>query len=417
MKFLIIDDDASLRSLLRKRLLKKWPETDIDNYDPVVSGIPDKTFQWVNYDVVFLDFDLGINNLTGLDLLKNIKKQKDSPKVIMVTGQGSEDIAVKAIRMGAADYLIKYDVVTDRLFDIVNEAIEQEEEKSTPANDYINTNVGQTVRKHNKPPPAWQIPGYVCIDLINQAHTSTILAERQEDKQHVILKIQNFQNMDSASLLIKRFTRELNILTEICHPNVIQVLDHGITENLAYYATEYYTHGDLSQKLKQDQITIEQSVDYICQIANGLLALHNCGIVHRDIKPSNILFRDENRLVIADLGIAKDLSADEALTLHGEILGTPYYMSVEQLNGSPVDARSDIYSLGILFYQLLTNSLPFTGKSIMQVVYKHTYEYLPQLPNVMKKWQPVIEKMTAKNPDDRYQDLEKFLIDIKNIKC
>lgn len=418
MRFLIIDDDASVRTLLKKRLQQKWPGTVVDNYDPVLSGIPDNNFRWINYDVVFLDFDLGIDNLTGLDLLARIKRQENSAKVIMVTGQGSEEIAVQAIRIGATDYLIKYDVVTDRLFDIVTEALNlnenSEDDKSNSDNQIIPVS-SHADSKHDQQSTNWHIPGYEYIETIRQGYTSTILANRLENGQRVILKVQNFKNMDSATLLIKRFTRELNILTEISHPNIIQVLDHGVTDNLAYYATEYYDYGDLAHKISQEKITTQQAVDYICQIASGLSVLHKKGIVHRDIKPSNILFKDKNKLVLADLGIAKDLFSDEALTLHGEILGTPYYMSIEQLNGAQVDVRSDIYSLGILFYQLLTNDLPFTGESIMQVVYKHTYELLPKLPDTIAVWQPLIEKMTAKKPEDRYQDLEQFLNDVKNI--
>lgn len=414
MKFLIIDDDASLRSILKKRLLQKWPHTNIDNYDPVTSGMPDNNFQWTKYDIVFLDFDLGVNDVTGLDLLAKIKHREKSPKVIMVTGQGSEKIAVKAMRMGAADYLIKYDVVTERLFDIVSEALGSEQD--TEGKNSPKPATSQVYNKNDHTLSSIHIPGYEFISVNTHGYSSTVLAERKEDKLRVILKIQNFQNMDSATLLIKRFTRELNILTEINHPNIIKVLDHGVTEHLAYYAMKYYDHGDLARKIDEGQITNEMAVDYICQIANGLLVLHKKGIVHRDIKPSNIIFTDINKVVIADLGIAKDLFSDEALTMHGEILGTPYYMSIEQLNGAPVDNRSDIYSLGILFYQLLTNMLPFTGESIMQVVYKHTYEKLPQLPESSAVWQPVLEKMTAKKPEDRYQDLEQFLIDVKNIK-
>ena len=152
-------------------------------------------------------------------------------------------------------------------------------------------------------------------------------------------------------------------------------------------------------------------------IASGLLALHRKGIIHRDIKPSNILFKDADTLIIADLGIAKDLSCNEALTIQGDVLGTPYYMSLEQINGLPVDKRSDIYSLGIVLFELLTGNRPYTGESIMEVIYKHTSHDLPPLPDEVKDWQPVIDKMLAKNPVDRYQDMEEFISAVNDIKA
>ena len=419
MNFLIIDDDASVRTLLKKRIFQKWPDASIDILDPVTAGIPDENFDWGKYTIILLDYDLGIDNLTGLDILSRLKQQKNSPAVIMVTGEGSEDIAIKAIRLGATDYLIKYDVVTERLFNIIEEALAQNGNASeireiSNAGRISSAGVNKNKKTTNYLPD-WNIPGYGCITEITRGYTSTILAENLETNQKVILKVQKFRNTDAAALLIKRFTRELNILTEINHPNIITVLDHGVTEDCAYYATEYYPEGDLAHKIKQKNISPGLAVDYICQIANGLNELHVHGIVHRDIKPSNILFKNETTLVIADLGIAKDLFANEDLTAHGEVLGTPYYMSIEQLNSDPVDKRSDIYSLGIMFYELLTYRLPFTGQSIIQVVYKHTYKKIPQLPDTIAVWQPVIEKMAAKNPDDRFQDINQFLDAVKHI--
>lgn len=413
MKFLIIDDDASLRNLLKKRLLKRWPEAGIDDLDPVKSGVPGPDFPWAGYDIVFLDFDIGFNDVNGLDVLAGIKQHEQSPMVIMVTGQGSEDVAIKAIRRGATDYLIKYDVVTDKLFEMIEEALAESEITgdlkaiSTAGRLDTTANRNEAADKHYL--ERWEIPGYGCHSEITRGQVSTLLAERMDDQQQVILKVLKFENTPATTLLIKRFTRELNILTDMDHPHIIQVLDHGVTGDCAYYAIPYLGGGDLTQRIRRGEITPEQAVDYIRQIADALQALHQRGIIHRDIKPSNILFKNEHTLVIADLGIVKDLASDEALTAHGEVLGTPYYMSIEQFNGSPVDKRSDIYSLGILFYELLAGVVPYGGESIMQVVYKHSYEKPPALPATVKKWQAVIEKMLAKDPEDRYQDMDEFL--------
>lgn len=410
MRFLIIDDDASLRALLKKRLQQKWPVAVIETYDPLKSGIPDTNFPWENYNLVFLDYDLGLDDLTGLDVLTSIKQLDNSPFVIMVTGHDSVDIAVKAIRMGANDYLIKYDVVTEKLFEMIDEAL---------ASGKISQNlkkIATSIQIKSGQSQDWQIPGYTCISEIRKGQSTTLLAVRLEDKQRVVLKVLTIEEAKSSAVLLKRFAQELNILADLDHPNLIKVLDHGVTPNYAWYATEFMARGDLAKRIAQEKLNPQQIKNYILLIASGLLALHRKGIVHRDIKPSNILFTDDDTLVIADLGIAKDLACDDAFTIQGDVLGTPYYMSLEQINGTPVDKRSDIYSLGVVLYELLTGDRPFTGESIMEVIYKHTSHSLAPLPDTVESWQPVIDKMLARNPADRYQDLEQFIAAVNDIK-
>lgn len=410
MRFLIIDDDASVRTLLKKRLQQKWPAAVIEAYDPVKSGVPAADFPWENYNLVFLDYDLGLDDLTGMDVLASIKQQENAPFVIMVTSHDSVDIAVKAIRQGANDYLIKYDVVTDKLFEMIDQALASGEISQDLKN------IATSAHISSGPSQDWQIPGYTCLSEIRKGQSTTLLAERDEDKQRVVLKILTIQDGSSSAVMLKRFAQELNILTEIDHPNLIKVLDHGVTPGYAWYATEFMAKGDLARRIAQEKLAVQQIKNYILLIASGLLALHSKGIVHRDIKPSNILFKDDDTLVIADLGIAKDLSCDEAFTIQGDVLGTPYYMSLEQINGTQVDNRSDIYSLGVVLYELLTGERPFTGSSIMEVIYKHTSRKLPPLPEALKDWQPVVDKMLARDPDDRYQDLEQFIDSVKDIK-
>jgi serine/threonine protein kinase len=328
----------------------------------------------------------------------------------MVTGHESVDIAVKAIRQGANDYLIKYDVVTDKLFEMINQALASGEISQDLKS------IATTAHISSGPSQDWQIPGYTCISEIRKGQSTTLLADRDEDKQRVVLKILTIQDAKSSAVMLKRFAQELNILTDIDHPNLIKVLDHGVTQNYAWYATEFMAKGDLARRIAQEKLTVKQIQNYILLIASGLLALHHKGIVHRDIKPSNILFKDDDTLVIADLGIAKDLSCDDAFTIQGDVLGTPYYMSLEQINGTQVDNRSDIYSLGVVLYELLTGVRPFTGSSIMEVIYKHTSHKLPPLPDALKDWQPVVDKMLAKDPGDRYQDLGQFIESVKAIK-
>jgi len=397
MRFLLIDDVSSQRWLLRKRISQKWPDAGIDEYDPEKSGVPGADFPWQDFDIVLLDYDLGLDKVTGLELLSRIKANAKPPMVIMVTGQNDANLAADAIRKGADNYIAKYDAVTNLFFETVAEAVKLREaalNASKPGRGEFGN---------------WEIPGFRPLAIISKGVTTTLRCERIADHKDVILKVQLVGKGDSNQALLQRFILELNILADLKHAHVIEILEHDVTQNMVYYATEFMPLGDLAMRLKSGPLPVEESVNIVAQVASGLTALHKKGIVHRDIKPNNILFKDEKTVVVADLGIAKDLSSSEALTLVGEILGTPYYMSPEQFNGSTVDPRCDMYSLGIVFYQLLTGAVPFLGNSFMEVVYKHNYDPMPALPADLSRFQPVLETMLAKAPGQRYSDLSEFL--------
>ena len=426
MKFLIVDDSGSLRSLLQKRLLQKWPQALIKGYDPHREGRPDSSFPWSEFDIVFLDYQLGLERETGIDWLPEIKRIPAAPSVILVSGHGSESVAVRAIREGADEYLIKYDVVTDKLYEVVETCLAQRRTVSAPeliapVLPQTNTTDGRlqdtgtavAAVAHEHGLSHWDIPGYKCLSEIARRLTITLLAERLEDGRKVVLKVQKLQDNDSP-VLFKRFSQELNILSDLDHPHIIKVLDQGVTDRYFFYVVDYYPLGDLTGVISGGATPPAKAFAYILQIARGLAALHSSGIVHRDIKPSNILFADADTLVIADLGIAKDLASSEALTAHGQVMGTPFYMSPEQITSREIDHRADIYSLGVLFYELLTGNRPFPGASIMEVAYKHAYDPAPLLPDALETCQPIMDKMLAKAPADRYQDLEQFIQDVIN---
>ena len=166
---------------------------------------------------------------------------------------------------------------------------------------------------------------------------------------------------------------------------------------------EYFPGGDLTQKLKT-RLPLELASSYIRQMCAGLVAIHDINIVHRDIKPGNILFREDGTLTITDFGAAKNKKSDaEDITINHAIVGTPYFMSPEQATGMPVDHRSDLYSLGILIYQMLTNEKPFVAKSIPQLISMHVNAPIPSLPSDLAQFQPLIDGLLAKDPDDRFQ--------------
>jgi len=221
-----------------------------------------------------------------------------------------------------------------------------------------------------------------------------------------------------ANAARERFEREARLAARIDHPAMALVTDFGIHEGAPFLVMEYVEGPDLAELIHKDgRIRAPRAVAIIRQLASLLTVAHGLGIVHRDLKPANMRLVAGDRLKVLDFGIAKDLAADAKakLTAEGALLGTPYYMSPEQAQGKPVDGRSDLYSLGIIFFELLAGRVPFKGDSLAAVLHMHQSAPLPPLPNeVTASLQPIVGRLLAKEPERRFQtaaELERALAD------
>jgi serine/threonine protein kinase len=165
---------------------------------------------------------------------------------------------------------------------------------------------------------------------------------------------------------------------------------------------EYLAGGDLRQKIDQGN-TSANAVSYLRQISGALAKIHSVGITHRDLKPGNIMLREDGSVALIDFGLAKRMRLRQEITDSGEIFGTPYYMSPEQGRGNEVDARSDIYSLGVIFYEMLTGEKPYLGSNAMSIIYKHSEAPVPLLPHRYAVHQALLNLLMAKKPEDRLQ--------------
>lgn len=201
----------------------------------------------------------------------------------------------------------------------------------------------------------------------------------------------------------ERFIRESRINARLTHPNIVQVYDVGTHESSLYLVMEYVRGGDLNQRLERG-MRLTELVGVIKDMCRALDYAHGKGFVHRDIKPENILFREDGSAVLTDFGIAQFADSDATLTQAGTVVGTPQYMSPEQASGRELDGRSDIYSLGVVLYKMLTGDVPYKADSAVSVGIKHLQEPIPRLPNYLKAFQPVIDQCLAKRKDQRFQN-------------
>ncbi len=260
-----------------------------------------------------------------------------------------------------------------------------------------------------------EIPGYQIQRKIGQGGMATVYLAIQESLDRpVVLKILDAERIESEQWT-ERFLIEGRLVASLRHPNIITIYDIGLADERLYISMEYIEGGDLKKRMKTP-ILASNCLDYLMKIGAALDAAHQHGIVHRDVKPANILFKDEHTPLLTDFGIAKQMDGDMDLTSTGIFLGSPNYVSPEQADGLTVDGRSDIYSLGCIFYEMLTGEKPFSSDSVIEIVIKHKQSPIPQFPEEYYVFQPLLDRMMAKKREDRFRDCTTMIEYISEIK-
>ncbi len=235
----------------------------------------------------------------------------------------------------------------------------------------------------------------------------------------VAVKILQPQFADNETA-VKRFNREAQSVASLSHPNIVNIFDIGRDDDLHYIVMEYVTGNDLKEELKKvGRFEVDKAIQLITGICNALIKAHRNNIIHCDIKPHNILVTKDNRAKVTDFGIARAVtSATMAHT--NSVMGSAHYLSPEQAKGAKVSTKSDIYSLGIVLYELLTGQVPFTGENHISIALKHLEEKPPSPqeinPNISDELASIILKAIAKKPEDRYNSVVEMLRDLKEIE-
>lgn len=262
-----------------------------------------------------------------------------------------------------------------------------------------------------------EIPGYQIQREIGRGGMATVYLAIQESLDRpVVLKILDTTIADKTEDLISRFLAEGRLVASLNHPNIITIYDIGIAnDSNLYISMEYVQGGDLKQRLELS-ITPDESLRYLAQIASALGEAHRHGIIHRDVKPANILFKDDTPL-LSDFGIAKAINADADLTSTGIFLGSPNYVSPEQADGLKLDGRADLYSLGCIFYEMLTGHKPYVSESVIDIVIKHKQAPIPKLPADLAEYQGLVDKLMAKKREERFPDAESLSEEIKRLQA
>ncbi|MDF3030151.1 MAG: serine/threonine protein kinase PpkA [Moraxellaceae bacterium] len=251
-----------------------------------------------------------------------------------------------------------------------------------------------------------QIPGYTLKRKLGQGGMAAVfLAVQESFGREVALKIMT-PSLAKEPDFAERFLREARTMASLSHPHIITVHDVGQAGTLYYYAMAALTGGDLTSRIRGGGLTPHEALRVALQVADALAYAHEQGIVHRDIKPDNVLFREvDDAAVLTDFGIAKNLNNNQnQLTQAGSTVGTPKYMSPEQARGQRLDGRSDLYSLGIMLYEMLTGLPPFQAAEAVTLAIMHCQEPVPRLPAELARFQPLLDRLLAKEPAQRPAD-------------
>lgn len=247
------------------------------------------------------------------------------------------------------------------------------------------------------------IPAYEMIRILGQGGMATVyLAVQESFGRPVALKVMS-PHLLAQRDFAERFHSEARMVASLSHPNIITVYDVGIHEQYHYMAMEFHTGGHLGEAIEKGDITPQRALEVTRDIAMALAFAHENGIVHRDLKPDNVLFSKLGLPILTDFGIARDLYVDSQMTQIGSTVGTPKYMSPEQAKGEKVDGRADLYSLGVMLYEMLLGVPPFTAQDTITLAIKHCQEAVPPLPMDLGRYQPLLDKLLAKEARYRFQ--------------
>lgn len=404
MRFLIVDPSREFRSALAGMLRGRWPLAFTDEWDPRTRGSPRAALARERYAALLLDADAAAKDAPGW--IEEVLGDPAAPPVLLFADPdaGAEAGVANAMAAGAADVLPKAGLSAQRLVRAVEDVLRRQEARQgdVPGTPMFQRTTRMDARKSPVDSDERAIPGYRSLRKIGEGGMAQVyLAEREQDGLQLVLKVLD-PRLRADQVFFKRFVREYRLVAGLHNEYVAHIYDQGFAGEHPYIAMEYLSGGTLATRMHEG-IPSLSAVRIASQIARALDAIHSHGVVHRDLKPQNILFRENGRPVIVDFGLAKSANATATLTRQGEVVATPRYMSPEQCTGKPADHRSDLYSLGVILYEMLSGQKLYEADGPAGLVYQHVHGPIPRLPERLAGYQHIVDRLLAKAPESRFQ--------------
>ena len=389
-RILILEPDSNTRSTLLRYAVKGWQGAAVSSTSGTLSDALGDPERLKTFDVLLVGCDFskdGTAENPTLQALRAVAADPRNPAVILLTTKGSEYTAVQAIKSGAFDYVPKTLLGREQVLSAVQRAMLHRK--------------GLLGARGSSVTGVVRLFGYdMRRCLATRASVSVHVAFSAERAKEVVLKVlHRGRGALSHDASFERLVAEFKLLTDIADHAVAEIYDFRVTSQYCYIAMEYFPLGHLGTRL-DGPLSASAALRYAREIAHALSIIHTAGVIHRDLKPANIMLRDDRSVALIDFGISHSTYAPS--NDPREIEGTPYYMSPEQAAGLPADERADLYSLGVILYQMLTGEKPYVGTTTEEILEQHRSAAVPALPAGLEACQPLLNKLLAKDAAQRF---------------
>jgi tRNA A-37 threonylcarbamoyl transferase component Bud32 len=405
---LVVHDDLELRLRLASLTRRAVPKLDADCISGAAfDALPPE--RMAGYAALLLIVEFSLRDSTADPLARLVRSRSQAPylPIFVFARGGDERNAARTMKLGANDYWPVHSVKIGELSAVLQPLFE-------PASASTASVAAVAADPRRQP----QIAGYRVVKTIAESAAAAVYLARNDDlAQPVALKVHALKGRyEVTDADRQRFVRECQILSSLNHRSIADVLDFGVTDDYLYLALEYFPCGSLRDRLK-NPVSEADAVNYARQIGEALQVLHAALVVHRDLKPSNLMLTDDNRVILIDFGSAAMHLAASDLSRSDLCTGTPYYVCPEQIDNRDPDGRGDLYSLGIVMYEMLVGALPYSGSNLGEIFAAHRSAPVPRLPQRVLRYQPIIDRLLAKNPADRYPTATLFLEDLSAVSA
>ncbi len=401
---IVVGGDTKRLQWLTHHVTSHWPSAQVTTLRAGESAPLSRLVSERIPDAVILQTDFANDALAGaaLNTMQQLLRMQPALYCILLADNGSELSAVRALKGGAKDYLPLAQITRDQLLAAVGEACAKRRLAAQAA----------AMMAQSENSTIIEVPGYSIVKEIATSNFSSVYLARSERlRRNVVLKVMARGETEREMGDAERFQREYEIISSITHRAIAEIHDFGSLPGHLYLAMEYFPCGDLRDRLR-NPLSVDESLYYLRAIAEALRVIHVFGILHRDLKPANVMLREDNSPVLIDFGLARRSLDEVGNTGVGQVLGSPYYISPEQAQGQRVDVRTDLYSLGVMFYEMLTGQRPYGGRSAVAIMSQHTSSPVPLLPEATSMQQPLLDRLMAKQQSARYASADELLADL-----
>jgi eukaryotic-like serine/threonine-protein kinase len=400
-RILILEPDNKVRSALLRYVVKGWQGAAVQSTSGTLVDALADLERLKSFDVLLVACDFakdGTADNPTLQALRAVTADPNNPAVILLTSKGSEYTAVQAIKSGAFDYVPKSLLGREQILSAVQRAMLHRK--------------GSLGLRGSTVTGVVRLFGYdMRRCLATRDSVSVHVAFSAERSKEVVLKIlHRGRGALSRDESFERLVSEFKLLYDIEDHAVAEIYDFRVTSQYCYIAMEYFPLGHLGTQL-DSRLSPAEALHYAREIAHGLSIIHTAGVIHRDLKPGNIMLRDDDSVALIDFGISQSTQVPRPKpgNTRAEIAGTPYYISPEQAAGATTDERTDLYALGIIFYQMLTGEKPYVGATTSEILEQHRNAAVPALGPELAVYQPILNKLLAKDPSQRFGNAREAL--------